>query len=512
MAVQYQLNNTVIPFYRDGDGRIKDSETFEQDAARAAALAQYTVVAQKAATRKWVPLTSVDPTLTKGKMVCGAAGTAEAGFQAVSDGEFAVTVDGVAMDITGLDFTGIEAPTRTGAVALCGALGTDEAGFQAVSDGEFAITVDGVAMDITGLDFSGVQAPTATGATAVCGALGTNLAGFQAVTNGGFGITVDGVALDITGLDFSSIAALDEIVDTINSAALGTVTAVYDSKTTVVSFLSETRGDTSTITVLGAPSGGTDISGAGFLNGASATLVQGTGDDGTDRNIADVINDAAAGRFSCTYNGSRIAFLSHKRGDTSTITVLSAVSGGAGTDISGAGFLNGLAASLTQGTGDDGTDRNLADVINDAAAGRFFVTYDGARVAFYSPTLGTQSSVTVLSAVSGGAGTDISGAGYLNGLTGTGTATAGTGGDGSDLPSGIFVGSAIAAADLVAGDVTGQMVLVGGNVVVDKNQLTLENSLAVTDVVVARGETIEAVLQGRGIYLNDSRDISSHQA
>lgn len=388
MAVQSSLNNAVTPFFRGGEGRIKDNETFEQDAARATALAVYTVVAQKAATRKWVPLSSVDPTLTKGKMVCGALGVTLAALEAITDGEFAISIDGVAMDITGLDFTGIEAPN-------------------------------------------------ATNAEAVCGALGTNLAGFQAVTDGSFRITVDGVQIDISGLDWSAIAALDEVVDTINTQAAGRFTAIYDSKTDAVTMVSPRKGAVSTITVL------------------SAT--------------------------------------------------------GAGTDVSGAGFLNGGSASLTQGDGDDSTDRNLASVINDAAAGRFFCTYDGSRVAFFSPTLGTQSSVSVLSAVSGGAGTDISGASYLNGLTGTGTATAGTGGDGSDLPSGIILNS-IPAASLVAGDVTGNLVLLGGNVTVDKEQVVLENSLALTDVVVARSATIESVLLDKGISITETIDGVSYQA
>jgi len=391
MAHQSSQNNFNVPFERGGEGRIYDNETFEQDAGRAAALAPYTVVAQKAASRKWVPLTSVDPTLTKGKMVAGAAGTAEAGFQAISDGKFAVSVDGVAMDITSLDFTGIEAPT-------------------------------------------------ATNAKLVCGAIGTNIAGFQAVTDGSFTVVVDGVSIVITTLDWSEITALDEIVDPINALAAGRFLAVYDADVDVVTIFSLRKGDVSTMGYLTAGGGGTDVSGAGFLNGLTGT------------------------------------------------------------------------GTLTQGTGDDGTDRNVADVINDAAAGRFFTLYDGARFAFYSPSVGVQSSVSVLSAVSGGGGTDISGAGYLNGLTGTGTATAGTGEDGSSIPSGIYIGESIPAADLVAGDVTGRMVLLGGNVVVDTEQVVLENSLTLNSVVVSRFQTIASVLQDRGIWMQSTVDISSYQA
>ena len=514
MVAQLQTDYSNVAFQRGGEGRIRDNETFFQDAGRATPLAIYTVVAQIAATRKWVPLTVVDPTLTKGKLVCGAAGTAEAGFQAVADGEFTVSVDGVAMNITGLDFTGIEAPTATKGSMVCGAAGTDEAGFQAIADGEFTISIDGTAINVLGLDFSGIQAPTATNATLVCGAIGTNIAGFQAVTDGSFTIVVDGNTIVITTLDWSKITALDEIVDPINALAAGRFTAAYDSDVDVVTIYSNRTGAVSTMGYLTAGGGGTDVSGAGFLNGLTGTgaLVQGTGDDGTDRNIADVINDVAQGRFFAEYDGAVVSFFSPRLGDTSIVSVLSAVPAGGGTDISGAGFLNGLTGvgTATAGTGDDGTDRNIADVINDVAAGRFYVTYDGAQIDFYSPTLGPFSSVSVLSAVPAGGGTDISGAGFLNGLTGVGTATAGTGGDGSDLPSGIILDT-LTAAQLVAADVTGVPVLIGGNIICDTNQIVLENSLALTTVVAARAQTIQSVLEGRGIWLTDSFDISAPQ-
>jgi hypothetical protein len=267
MAVQTNLNNTNVAFERAGEGRIFDNETFEQDAGRSTELAIYTVVAQKAATKKWVPLTSVDPTLVKASLLCGA--------------------------------------------------------------------------------------------------LGTNLAGFQAITDGEFQVPVDGVTYVITGLDFSSIAALHEIPDTINSAAGGAFNVVYDSKTT--------------------------------------------------------------------------------------------------------------------------------------------------KLTFYSPTVGDGSTMEYLAAVPGGTGTDISGAGFLNGLTGTGVLTQGSGSNGANLPTGI-VKQAIPAADLAAADVTGIPVLLGGNVVVDENQIVLEGSLTLDSVVVALSKTIEQALGDRGIWMSDTIDISSHQA
>lgn len=265
MAVQNNTNLTNIPFRRSGEGRIYDNETFEQDAGRSTALAVYTLVAQKAASQKWVPLTDVDPELTAGKLVAGA--------------------------------------------------------------------------------------------------LGTNLAGFQAVTDGEYAFSVDGVLINITGLDFSAILALHEVADTINAAAAGRFFAAFDSKTNVITYT--------------------------------------------------------------------------------------------------------------------------------------------------SPTVGVQSTVSVMAAVSGGTGTDISGSGFLNGAAGT--ATAGAGNDGSNLPTGIILNS-IAAADLVAGDVSGNLVLVGGNIVVDRNQVVLENSLTLNTVVVSEFKTILRALEDRGIFLTATIDGSLHQA
>jgi hypothetical protein len=157
MGVQASRNIDNRAFLLKGDVKVKEAETIAQDAARAAVLANLTVMAKNQTTGKWVPLTDIDPDSAPAKMVTGAIGS-EATFQAVSDGEFAITVDGVAMDITGLDFGGIEAPTATAATGVCGAFGPTLAAMQAITDGEFAITVDGVALTIDGLDFS--TAPT----------------------------------------------------------------------------------------------------------------------------------------------------------------------------------------------------------------------------------------------------------------------------------------------------------------------------------------------------------------
>lgn len=137
----------------------------------------------------------------------------------------------------------------------------------------------------------------------------------------------------------------------------------------------------------------------------------------------------------------------------------------------------------------------IDDVINSHASvvGKFrCVDVDGVATAFRFESLKKGlgiSSVSVLSAVSGGTGDDISGGTTgLNGLTGTGTVTAAVGDVYTTIPAGIYIGTSIAAASLVAGDVTKKQVLVGGfPVYVDKNQLVFENSQALTSVIKVNG-------------------------
>jgi len=519
MGVQASRNINNQAFFQSGNANVKEAETIAQDAGRVAVLASKTVMAKNPTTGKWVPLTDVDPTSAPAKMVTGAIGS-EATFQPVTDGEFAITVDGVAMNITGLNFSGIEAPTATGASCVCGAFGSTLTAMQAITDGAFAITVDGVALAISGLDFSDIDAPSDTAGTMLCGANGSNLAAYQAVNDAAFTFTVNGTVRAITGLDFTGATAWADVAHIIDAAiAQYGVRCEYDETADVFEFVTVNRGRNATISVLSAPGAGTDISGVAgpgsFLNGATGTgtATAGTGGLGEGVTIADVINDVARGRVRCELDAAAgtYVFLSPRRGAISTITALSAP--GAGTDISGAGYLNGLTgtATLTQGTGDTGDDRNIADVINEKAEGRFEVLFDGTNLTFISPTTGLESAITVLSAVAGGAGTDISGASYLNGLTGTGTVTASTGFDGANIPAGIYVGDEIAAATLVAGDVSNCPIVVGGNVTVNRDQLVFENSLTLASVVVPLRKRIEDVLAEIGIFAEYAVDIDSYE-
>lgn len=267
MSVQVSLDNNTQPFILGGRPLSNHQGVIEQDAGRGStALAPYTVLAQKPSSRKYVPLSVVDPTIVVANMVCGANGA--------------------------------------------------------------------------------------------------NLAAWQAVTDGAFKISFDGVEISLTGLDFSVITALDEIVDTFNAVLLGRGVAIYDSKADVVSFITATPG------------------------------------------------------------------------------------------------LNGTVSYLTAGA----------------------------------------------------SGTDVSGAGFLNGLTGTGVITAGTGADGTDIPAGIYMGPSITGAAIVAGDVSDSPVLIGGTVLVDENQMVLENSLTLNDVVISKNATVRVVLENSGIVPKASVDTAEFQA
>ena len=124
-----------------------------------------------------------------------------------------------------------------------------------------------------------------TPATMTCGANGGNLAAYQAVSDGEFAITINGTLTDFTGIDFSSIVALEDIAETINYYMGGKLVVEYDQTNDTFKFVGVSTGVGSTLTVLTAVSGGsgTDISGTGFLNGLTTvgTPVAGTGDPST---------------------------------------------------------------------------------------------------------------------------------------------------------------------------------------------------------------------------------------
>ncbi|RKX22186.1 MAG: hypothetical protein DRP45_11585 [Candidatus Zixiibacteriota bacterium] len=149
---------------------------------------------------------------------------------------------------------------------------------------------------------------------------------------------------------------------------------------------------------------------------------------------------------------------------------------------------------------------DIVGIINVALAARAICVYDevGDVFSFFSLKSGLPAS-TIGYLVAGSAGTDISGAGFLNGLTGTGTITAATGEASESVPSGIYWGDEVTAADLVAGDVTNRKVLAGGDpIILDEDKIVLEGSLTLASVVVATGKTIEQHLRDIGIFARET--------
>jgi hypothetical protein len=83
-----------------------------------------------------------------------------------------------------------------------------------------------------------------------------------------------------------------------------------------------------------------------------------------------------------------------------------------------------------------------------------------------------------------------------------------TANDGTAFPLGIYVGDDVPFADLVAGDVVDANILVGGHVLVDVNQLTLENSLTLATVILPTDgaddrftQTVRDYLANLGIFV-----------
>jgi len=87
--------------------------------------------------------------------------------------------------------------------------------------------------------------------------------------------------------------------------------------------------------------------------------------------------------------------------------------------------------------------------------------------------------------------------------------------DGADLNGGaevygIYLGSTITAAKMVAGDVAALPVLVGGACTVASGKVVLENSLALTSILPS-GLTVEQELRSLGIFTESTVDIDSYE-
>ena len=122
------------------------------------------------------------------------------------------------------------------------------------------------------------------GVNATAGSLTTdnisaNVTNFQSVTNGVLNLTIDGTATQVEGLDFSSVKTLEDIVTVLQTQNLD----VYIEATeTAIKFTSKRFGTDSSVTVAAATDaeGATDLYGATYFDGASATPAAGTNASG----------------------------------------------------------------------------------------------------------------------------------------------------------------------------------------------------------------------------------------
>ena len=504
-TLQAQETQNTEGFWLSGDFKWKDNETFLQDAGRAAVLAKFTAVARRSSDLKLVPLTDLSPALTSAFMTCGAIGGTAAEFAALTDAELSIDVNGETIELADMDMSGLDSVLDTPGYLTCAALAVDLATFQGEANAQFGITIDGILRNITA-DFSGIDTEEDNTGSYVMGANGSNVAGYIAVTDASFSVVVNGRSIDTGVMDFTTCVTFGDIVNTINFHLEGNARIVYDWTADIFKIFSNKTGETSTVAAPGAGAAGTDISGAGFLNGPGGSATAGGGGEGTAQTVQDIINAELVGLGFCYLDGDQFIFVSRTAGELSSVAVLSA--GAGGTDVSGAGFLNGVAGAATPGTGGEGLFESISGIINAHAEGRFTCFFNGDAFVFMSPTAGLPgSSISVLSDPAAG-GTDISGAGFLNGLTAVGTVTPATGQASTAIPIGIFVGEAITAADLVAGDVEDQVVTIYGDpATFDVSKLILENSLDIDDVVQATGKTIRQHLTEIGLIASQTDEI-----
>lgn len=209
MTVMTITDNTNTPFYLGGGDRItRGQETIVQDAARATALAPFTVMAKNSA-GKWTPLTDVDVVQTSAYMTCGALAGDAAAWGAIDDGEFSITVDGEVINVTGLDFSSLVAITEIPYIINS----------HASVAGKFRCEdVDGVATAMRFVSLKkGTPASSVSVLSAVTGGEGTSIAGG---TTGLNGLTGTGTVTAATGDNYTTIPAGIYIGTSITAAAL----------------------------------------------------------------------------------------------------------------------------------------------------------------------------------------------------------------------------------------------------------------------------------------------------
>ena len=207
--------------------------------------------------------------------------------------------------------------------------------------------------------------------------------------------------------------------------------------------------------------------------------------------LTDINPELTAAFLTCGANGGDIAAYAAAADGEFAINV-----DGTLIDVTGLDFNTVAVTALQQ----------VEEVINSEANGLFRCEYDlaGDVFSFISTKTGLPAStITVLTAVSGGGGTDISGASFLNGLTSVGVVTDATGEVTGSIPAGLLMNDDIAFALIDAADVTGQHLMIAGahaGKFIDEAFIILENSLTLDSIIAATGKTIRQHLQDMNIF------------
>jgi hypothetical protein len=222
------------------------------------------------------------------------------------------------------------------------------------------------------------------------------LAGFQAISAGSLKITVDGSDHTPTGLNFTHTVSTAGKMTTLEPGAYTVFEAIDDGSFHVI-----VDGTAHDVTACDF-SGVTDLAGVAAVIAAKITA------------YATCAYDAAANS-----GDGGLIITSKTTGGKSTVSVLSAVSPGSGTDISGATLMNGLTGALVNGVQKCTTYADVATIIGNELPSAD-VSYDptannsNGGFTFVSMTTGANSKVTKLKTPA--SGTDITGVTYLNGL------------------------------------------------------------------------------------------------
>lgn len=131
-------------------------------------------------------------------------------------------------------------------------------------------------------------ATNATRANFVTTNIYANVENFASVTNGSLKITVDGTEKTVTGLNFTGCATIADIAEVIDNAGLDVeVIPTAGTNSATITFASKLFGSGGSVAI-SSTTGGTDISGATYLNTTAGTTNVGANSSATET-LADAI-------------------------------------------------------------------------------------------------------------------------------------------------------------------------------------------------------------------------------